>query len=130
MKRTSTAWLAVALAGGVFVAGCGSSSTTSQTTSQPAATSPAASTATGTPSVPSTQAGLAAVAACKAAIQAQSVLPSSAKAKLEGVCSKAASGDQAAVKKVAQEICEEVINRSPVPPGSAREQALAACKQT
>ena len=69
------------------------------------------------------------MAACKQAIQAQTTLPKGAKEKLEGVCAKAAKGDQAAVKKAAQEVCEEVINKSVIPAGSAKEQALSACKQ-
>jgi hypothetical protein len=76
----------------------------------------------------SSEVGAAAVAACKQAIQAQTTLPASAKSKLEAVCSKAASGDQAAVKKAAEEVCEEVVNRASPPAGAAREQALAACK--
>ncbi|HXR29030.1 MAG TPA: hypothetical protein VN772_05570 [Solirubrobacteraceae bacterium] len=67
--------------------------------------------------------------ACKQAIAAQTTLPASAKSKLEAVCAKAASGDQAAVRKAAEEVCEEVIDKSAVPAGPAREQALKACHQ-
>jgi hypothetical protein len=68
--------------------------------------------------------------ACKQAIQAQSTLPASAPSQLEPVSGKAANGDEAAVRKAAREVCEEVINKSAVPAGPAREQALAACKAT
>jgi hypothetical protein len=71
----------------------------------------------------------AAVAACKQGIQSQPTLPAGAKTKLEAVCEKAAKGDTNAVKQAAQEVCEEVINNSAVPAGSAKEQALAACKK-
>jgi ABC-type phosphate transport system substrate-binding protein len=131
MNARPIAWLASALAAVALLAGCGSSSSTSSST--PAATSATGSaTSTGSTSpLPSLTgaAGAAAVAACKQAIQAQTTLPASAKAKLEGVCVKAAKGDQAAVKKAAQEVCEEVINKSALPAGSAKEQALSACKQ-
>jgi hypothetical protein len=119
-----------ALVAGALLAGCGSSSSTTNTTA-PAATTPAAGATTpGATGTSTTAAGAAAVAACKQAIQAQSTLPASAKSKLEAVCGKAANGDEAAVRKAAREVCEEVINQSAVPAGPAREQALAACKAT
>jgi hypothetical protein len=112
-------WLLAAIVAGALLAGCGSSSSTTSS----AATS-------STPSATTTPiGGAAAVAACKQAIQAQTTLPAGAKGKLEAICAKAASGDQAAVRKVAQEVCEEVVKNSAVPAGAAREQALAACKQ-
>jgi hypothetical protein len=122
----------VALLAAALLAGCGSSSST--TKSAAPATAPAAgATAPSTTGAPAattpTAGGAQAVAACKQAIQAQTSLPASAKSKLEAVCGKAASGDQAAVRKVAQEVCEEVIKQSAVPAGPTREQALAACKR-
>jgi hypothetical protein len=121
-------WLLAALIAGVLLAGCGSSSST--TSSAAPATTAAAATTSSTPSATITPVGgAAAVAACKQAIQAQTTLPAGAKSKLEAICAKAASGDQAAVRKAAQEVCEEVVNKSAVPAGAAREQALAACKQ-
>ena len=131
-----TPLLVIALVVAAILGGCGSSSSTTSTASTattPASTSTAststASTSTGTSSTPLTGAGAAeAVEFCKKEIQAQSTLPASAKAKLEAVCDKAAKGDSTAVKKAAQEVCEEVVNTSAIPSGSAREQALAACK--
>jgi hypothetical protein len=127
-------WIALALAG-ALIAGCGgggSTTTSAHSTSTPAAASSTPSTssssstkAPGAGSVPNVQ---AAVEACKKTIQAQKTLPAPAKAKLEAVCGKAAKGDTAAVHKAAQEVCEEVIENSAVHAGSAREQALAACK--
>jgi hypothetical protein len=128
-------WLLAALIAAALLAGCGSSSSTTSSaapatsSAAPATSTPAASStpsATTTPAVGS--AGAAAVAACKQAIQAQTTLPAGAKSKLEAVCAKAANGDQAAVRKAAEEVCEEVVNKSNVPAGAAREQALAACK--
>jgi len=119
--------LAAALALALVLGGCGSSSTSSSTAS------PAQSTASSTPSTSAAPALTGANAAeavelCKKEIAAQTTLPASAKAKLEGVCNKASTGDSAAVKKAAEEVCEEVINTSPVPAGTDKEQALAACK--
>ncbi len=119
--------LAAALALAVILGGCGSSSSSSSSAST------SQSTASSTPSTSAAGALTGASAAeavevCKKEIAAQTTLPASAKAKLEGVCDKASKGDSAAVKKAAQEVCEEVINTSAVPAGAAKEEALAACK--
>ncbi len=138
MIRSRLSWLGGLLACGALIAGCGSSSSTtssqnssSATTSTPAATTGTASTPTATQSAPSTKSPAnvaAAVLACKQEIAAQSTLPAGAKAKLEAVCGEAAKGNTAAVKQAAREVCEEVINKSAVPAGAAKEQALASCK--
>ncbi|HYM55326.1 MAG TPA: hypothetical protein VES97_08190 [Solirubrobacteraceae bacterium] len=132
MTQKLCTWTVLALVGGLLVAGCGSSSSTttsSQSTSTPAAaTSTPATTSSGTSSGVSIPNVAAAVAACKQTIQSQSTLSAGAKSKLEAVCDKAAKGDTAAVKQAAREVCEEVIKTSAVPAGPAREQALAACK--
>jgi hypothetical protein len=132
MRRPVT-WLTAALISGALLAGCGgggSSSTSSRSTST-AATSTANPPATS--STPSTGAGTSAtiqqaVEACKRTIHGETTLSARAKAKLEAVCGKAAKGDATAVRKAAQEVCAEVINGSAVPPGPARERAIAACK--
>ncbi len=123
-----TPLLVVALVLAAILGGCGSSSNTTTSTASTAA-SPT-STSTGTSSTPALTGASAAQAVelCKKEIQAQATLPASSKAKLEAVCDKAASGDQAAVKKAAQEVCEEVVNSAQIPAGAAKEQALAACK--
>jgi hypothetical protein len=125
-------WLLAALVAGALLAGCGSSSSTTSSAAPATTSTPAASTSS-TPSSATTPiggaAGATAVAACKQAIQAQTTLPAGAKGKLEAICQKAANGDQAAVHKVAQEVCEEVVNNAAVPAGAAKEQALAACKK-
>jgi hypothetical protein len=140
MIRKLSTWLLVALAGGAFVAGCGSSNnstSSSQATSTPATTSPtpAGATSTPTPSGPRTPAGEAshptpaqAVASCKQSIQAQPTISASAKSKLAGLCAKAAGGDRTALHKVAQEVCIELVNSSQIPAGASRERALAVCK--
>jgi len=117
------------------LAGCGSSSSSS-TSSSPAATTTAAASSTSTPSsTPSIPSGTpssaqiqAAVEECKTIIASESKLPAGAKEKLEGACSKAAKGDTAAVKQAAREVCEEVINASPLP-AAAKTQALPNCKK-
>ncbi len=127
-----TPLLVVALVLAAILGGCGSSSSTTTSTASTAAT-PAStstgSTSTGTTSTPLTGVSAAeAIELCKKTIQSQTTLPASSKSKLEAVCDKAAKGDSTAVKKAAQEVCEEVVNTSPIPSGSAKEQALAACK--
>ena len=121
------AWVAAALLVGVPLAGCGSSKNTSSSTKS---STPAATTGTGTSSTGLTGAAkTAAIAECKNAIHAQGTLPTKAKEKLEGVCEKAANGDSEAVKKVAREVCEEVIKNGSIPEGADRQAVLAACKQ-
>jgi hypothetical protein len=125
-----------ALACVALLAGCGSSGSNSTST---AASSPAAaqtgstaakSTSSSTAGVPTGSAEIkAAIAECKQIIQQQSKLPSGAKSKLEGACEKAANGDTNAVKVAAREVCEEVIDKSAVPNGSAKEEALKACRK-
>jgi hypothetical protein len=136
-------WLAVVFIGSVLIAGCGSSSssTTSSQSSSPAATStttsstPPSTGTTGTSGTPSTipnpasSAGLAdAVAECRSVIKEAPTLSASTKAKVEGICNKAADGDLAGARAAAKEVCEEVINASPIPAGAVKEHALAACK--
>ncbi len=127
-----TTWLAVALAGGVLVAGCGSSSTSTSTTTTSQSTSTAvattASSGTAVPAVANNPAVQEAVAACKHGVQSASGLSSSSKAKIESICDKAANGDANAAKEAARELCIEIVNASPVPSGSIKEQAIAACK--
>jgi hypothetical protein len=148
MIRQGSTWLVVAFAG-VLIAGCGSSNSTSSSSSTPAqvisVTQPATTTAstgttptsptstsTNTPSVPTsiptTAAGVAqAVAVCKSIIQREPTLSASLKAKVEGICNKAANGNLAGARAAGKEVCAEVINASPIP-AAAKAQALAACK--
>jgi len=140
MFRQRSKWIVVVVVGSVFIAGCGSSSSSSSTSSSTAATTattsstPASSTGTtsSTPSTtpnPASSAGLAdAVAECKSVIKEAPTLGASTKAKVEAICNKAADGDLAGARAAAKEVCEEVINASPIPAGAVKEHALAACK--
>jgi hypothetical protein len=141
--------LVLALAG-VLIAGCGSSNPTSSNSTpaqvisvtQPASTTASTgttstsptTTSTSTPSVPTsiptTAAGVAeAVAVCKSVIQRDPTLSASLKAKVEGICNKAASGNLAGARAAAKEVCAEVINASPIP-AVAKSEALAACQRS
>jgi hypothetical protein len=128
-RRHPLAIAALACVG--LLAGCGGSSSNSTGTAASApGAGPTSSTLTSTAAVPAGSPQLkATILECKQIIQAQSKLPSGAKAKLEGACEKAAKGDTAAVKKAAREVCEEVIGKSAVPAGAAREAALGACRK-
>jgi len=111
MLKLST-WLVVALAAGALVAGCGSSSSTT------------AGSQTAIPPANAQQA----VASCEQAVRSQHTISASAKAKLEAICKKAASGGQAGLQNVARAVCIELLAASHVPAGAAREKAVAACK--
>ncbi len=136
MIRSRSTWLVGLLACGALIAGCGSSSKSTSSSQSSSSSSSPASTATTTSSTPTTSSTgssksgtslQAEISACKHEIAVQSTLPAGAKAKLEAVCGEAAKGNTAAVKKAAREVCEEVIEKSPVP-ASDKQQALAACK--
>jgi hypothetical protein len=137
MIKQPSKWLAVALVGGVFVAGCGSSSSSSSSSASSSTSAPSSETTATTSSTPATTstsststpsgAVSAAVAECKSAVKLAPTLSSSVKAKIEGVCAKAATDPQAA-RQAAKEVCVEVINASPIPAGVAKEHALAGCK--
>lgn len=107
-----TAALTALLAAAV-IAGCGGTAPTATSAPAPEPASPA---------------GAAAVAACRQAVAAQSSLPASTRAKLEGECEKAAGGDTAAVKKVAREVCEEAVRSAGVP-APLLEKALGTCRK-
>lgn len=140
MNLKLSTWLLLALAGGAFATGCGSSNnstSSSQSTPGAAATSSASpgsatpgsakgSTAPATPLTPAQ--AKQAVSTCKHGVQSQSAIPSSAKAKLEKTCEKAASGDPSALRKVAEEACIELINASHLPSGAIKQRALDLCK--
>jgi hypothetical protein len=106
--------LAVSLVGGALLAGCGSSETKSTST----APTPTGVTATLSPHQ--------AVVNCKNAI-GQQRLTGSVKAKLDKICEKAATANQNTLKQLAKQVCVELVNASQVPPGPARERALAIC---
>lgn len=130
MIRRTLLLLLVAGSIGGLAAGCGSSSTPSST---PASTSAGAG-GTGTSGgagAPSNPAVAAAVTACKNKINATSQLSSSLKAKLTQLCDQAGSGNLSGAKKIAGEVCTQII-KSELPsitPTAIKDQALAACKK-
>jgi hypothetical protein len=141
MSRQLSKWLVVvAIIGSVFIAGCGSSSssTSSQsgstaatggtTSSTPPSTGTTSSTTSTIPNPASSAAVADAVAECKSVIKEAPTLGASTKAKVEAICNKAADGDLAGARAAEKEVCEEVINASPIPAGAVKEHALAACK--
>lgn len=134
MIRRRSSWLVGVLVCGALAAGCGSSSNSSKSSSPATTSTPAAAATSSTPASTSSAVPVGpatvqqAVASCKQAIQAQTTLTAAAKAKLEGMCAKAATGDTTALKKAAQEVCENIIKSSKVPAGAATEQALLACR--
>lgn len=129
MTRRLSAPLA-ALAAAALLAGCGggSSSSTATTSSAPASAARTGTAATGSGEAVSPADREAALQACKQAINAQTTLSGTVKAKLEGICQKAAAGDRAAVVKAAREVCEEVVKNSSVPASVAKE-LLTTCKE-
>lgn len=129
--RTLFTWLSISLAAGVLLAGCGSSSSNSTSGSTPSTTTTAGSTTSSTASTPGTtksSATAAAVASCKRGAKAIPTLSSFTRSKIEAICEKAASGDAAATRTAAREVCEEIVKASPIPDGSAKQHALAGCK--
>jgi len=136
MTRTQLSLLAPAVLCAALLAGCGgASSTTSGST--PAASSasapskPAPSPTTKSSPASSSAAGAAAGVAsyeaiCKTIARSAPALSASEKAKVEGVCSKAAHGNLAGARAAAKEVCVEVIKASPVP-AALKQQSLAHC---
>ena len=127
--RTLFTWLLVPLAAGVLLAGCGSSSSSSTSGSTPTATTssttPSTTSATGTIKSPATA---TAVESCKRGAKAIPTLSSSTRSKIEAICEKAGTGDVAATRTAAREVCEAIVKASPLPEGSAKQHAIARCK--
>jgi hypothetical protein len=96
--------------------GCGSGGTA--TRSAPASTAPGAV---------ARAAGARAAVRCARAVRSEPALSPALRRRLEAVCATAASGDQRALARAAENVCEELIERSSLPVGTAREQALKAC---
>jgi hypothetical protein len=55
-------------------------------------------------------------------------LKADTRARLEAICHKGGNGDSEEAHKAAVEACEELVKASPLPAGSAKDKALAACK--
>jgi len=134
MTRKLMLALGLALVCGLLAAGCGGGSKSSETPTAPppppptAPPPPAAAETTSIKSATSTGGSVAqAVALCKSSVEHAQV-DAASKADLKALCDKAASGDLAAVRKAAREICRKVVQRN-VPAGSQRDEALQACDQ-
>lgn len=125
------ALLSVAASVGILAAGCGGSSTTTTSAaaptsatsaSVPATTTTSSSTGSATPASPVVA---EVVAACKSRINSAPQLSSSVKSKLIQLCDEAASGNEANARKVASQVCVEIIKATV--PQSVQAQALAGC---
>ncbi len=119
-----SAWLVVAVLGGPFVAGCGSSSSSGSTSTSPAATETSTTSAY--------QAEIdKVVAACKTTVEAVPSLTASQRTKALGHCDEGGGGPGnsplEAAHNVAREVCVEVTNASPLS-GAEKDQALVVCK--
>jgi hypothetical protein len=136
MIRRCLLLLLVTASTGAFATGCGSSSSSTTSPSAPASSTPPAgatttaggATSTSSSSASSNPAVAQAVSACKTSINAQPTLTASVKSKLTAACDKAANGDVAGARKVAGQVCQEIV-KSTVP-ASAQAQALASCPKT
>ena len=118
MRRSFPPLLVPLIAAASLLAGCGSTSSSGSTTAL-----------TSAPVVPATGAAASQTAALCKHIVTQAVLNNAAaKSKTEALCEKLANGDAAGVKQAAGEICDAVLKASPLPEGSAKQQALAACR--
>jgi hypothetical protein len=68
------------------------------------------------------------VASCKQTVDQAQGLSASVKEELEGICDKAAEGDESAVRKATQDVCVKIVEEN-TPARSARYQAVADCKR-
>ncbi len=110
----------LAAVGALALAGCGGGSSSTTTKSAPATTSSSTSGIPANLQKP--------VAECHHLIETQKALSATAKSKLSEACDKAGKGDTQAVKRAAREVCEEVVDKAPLP-SSAKTTALAACRK-
>jgi hypothetical protein len=118
MRKLSTG-LVVALLGGAFLVGCGSSKSTTTSTSS---TNPAA---TGSTSRAARQLSpVQRVEACQRIVQAPSRLSASTKAKLLKTCERVGTSTTA-VREVTREACTALALNEPA--GPARARALFIC---
>jgi hypothetical protein len=134
------ALLLVALAG-ALTAGCGGSSTSASssqtttaaaTTSAGAASTPASATTTSTGArTPTGEAKKPreprSVEACKRKIPGPPTIAASAAERIRAICDGDASGEPAALHKVAREVCTELIYAANVHPGEYETRMLAYC---
>ena len=120
MRELSTG-LVVALLGGAFLVGCGSSKSTSTSTSS---TTPAATG--GTSHAARQLSPVQRVEVCQRIVQAPSNLPASTKAKLLKICERVGTSTTAQ-HEVTREACVALALREPA--GAVRERALRICRR-
>ena len=120
MRKLSTG-LVVALLGGAFLVGCGSSKSTTTSTSS---TNPAA---TGSTSRAARQLSpQQRVEVCQRIVQAPSNLPASTKAKLLKICERVGTSTTAQ-REVTREACVALALKEPA--GAVRVRALLICRR-
>jgi hypothetical protein len=113
----------IVLVVGALIAGCGSSSKSATTAGS--STAPASSGHTG---VTGAKAVHEAVRICrKLVVLGTPTLSTGEKTRLEGMCSQASSATLPEAQKTVTEVCETVINSTPLT-RHAKEIDLAACK--
>src|SRR5215217_2770931 len=106
MRRGRWLSVAVALASGLVLAGCGG----------------------GGGQVPGEFRGKQAVARCERSVQSAPQLSGEVKSELGGICRDAAKGDEQAVTRATKRVCQRIIEDT-VPTGSARREALRDCQR-
>ena len=120
MRKLSTG-LVVALLGGAFLVGCGSSKSTTTST---ASTTPAATGGTG--SAARALSPVQRVENCKRIVQAPSTLSASTKAKLLKICERVGTSTTAQ-REVTREACVALALKEPA--GAVRVRALLICRR-
>jgi hypothetical protein len=133
MVRFRVVSLALLPAVAALIAGCGSSSSSSKssasTSSTPAATQTATTATATTPATSTTTSASASVTACKDGIQSLPHLRQSVTERLDRICEQGGHANVEAEREALDEACRELVKASPLPAGSAKSRALAACRR-
>jgi hypothetical protein len=125
MVRRFTVLAIALLVLGATVAGCGSDDKKSSDSGSDNSSKSSDSGGSSGGSVKSPQAKQA-VANCKKSVSQAPNIKADIKSDLQGICEKAGSGDEAAVRKATKEVCVKIVESS-APAGPARDQAKKAC---
>ena len=115
--------VATVLVLGALLVGCGQGGSTSSSRSSPPPTTDAGS-GLDTTGISNTRAVQQAVATCKRTVRGAPLLSDHEKVKLIAVCDRAASGDLAGAKRIAIDVCHDIIGALPE---FVRTQAQIAC---
>ena len=70
-----------------------------------------------------------AIKRCEQSARSAPQLSSGTKAKLQGFCAKAGSGDKKAARQATKQVCEAIVKEK-VPSGPQRKAALASCNRS